>query len=174
MEAHILPDVLQPGLKIVFCGTAAGRASAELGCYYAHTSNKFWTILAETALTDRKFKPHEFRELINFGIGLTDLCKNSAGSDREIRPAAEHRTILKQKILEFGPTYLAFTSLEAGRRYFGRTVRLGLQEGTIAETVVYVLPSTSPLAAWNWSNTKNHWTEFARQSRATGVGKRNE
>src|ERR1700694_732118 len=150
MEHQLLPDVLQPGLKVVFCGTAAGRASAELGCYYAHHNNKFWSVLAETGLTDRKLKPNEFIELIKFGIGLTDLCKDAAGSDREIQPKTAHRASLKQKISAVEPAFLAFTSLEAGKRYFGRKVQLGLQADQIAGTSVYVLPSTSLMAAWNW------------------------
>jgi TDG/mug DNA glycosylase family protein len=37
----ILPDVLMPGLKLVFCGTAAGTVSARRGQYYAHPQNRF-------------------------------------------------------------------------------------------------------------------------------------
>ena len=32
---HILSDLLQPGLRLVFCGTAAGAVSAAKGAYYA-------------------------------------------------------------------------------------------------------------------------------------------
>ena len=163
---HLLPDVLRPGLKVVLCGTAAGRASAELGSYYAHPSNKFWSVLAETGLTDRKLKPHEFTQLIEYGIGLTDLCKDAAGSDREILPKAEHRATLIKKICAIEPTFLAFTSLEAGKRYFGHKVQLGLQADHIGRTYIYVLPSTSPMAAWNWATTKTHWHEFARLVRS--------
>ena len=49
--AHILPDRLKPGLKLVFCGTAAGRQSALQQAYYAHGQNKFWTTLHKTGLT---------------------------------------------------------------------------------------------------------------------------
>src|SRR5688572_23539741 len=117
MDANLLPDVLQPGLKVVFCGTAAGRVSAETKAYYAHSHNKFWRVLAETGLTDRRLNPHEFWKLLDFGIGLTDLCKDATGSDREIRPKPEHRGALRQKIRTVQPALLAFTSFEAGKRY---------------------------------------------------------
>lgn len=162
MTKDILPDVLRPGLKVVFCGTAAGRASAEAECYYAHSNNKFWSVLADVGLTSRKLKPHEFKELVNFGIGLTDLCKDAAGSDREIRPMAKHRVVLRQKIEEALPIYLAFTSLEAGKRFYGRRVSLGLQTERIRNTSIFVLPSTSPMAAWNWEANKSCWYEFAQ------------
>ena len=35
----ILPDVLAPGLDIVFCGTAVGNVSAQRGVYYAGPGN---------------------------------------------------------------------------------------------------------------------------------------
>ena len=35
----VLPDVLGPGLRIVFCGMAAGDRSAREGAYYADPGN---------------------------------------------------------------------------------------------------------------------------------------
>src|SRR3546814_13773735 len=52
-RAPVLPDVLAPGLRLVFCGSAAGRKSAELGAYYAGPGNKFWPTLYEIGLTPR-------------------------------------------------------------------------------------------------------------------------
>lgn len=157
---------------MVFCGTAAGRVSADLGAYYAHSNNKFWSMLAETGLTDRKLRPHEFEELRRFGIGLTDLCKDAAGSDRDIRPKPEHRKALRQKISAVQPAFLAFTSLEAGRRYFARKVPLGLQPDRLERTSIYVLPSTSLMAAWNWEANKEHWHELASRIRSEGSATR--
>lgn len=165
MNSDILEDVLLCNLSVVFCGTAAGRASAEAESYYAHSNNKFWAVLAETGLTDRRLKPYEFREVVKFGIGLTDLCKDCYGSDREVKPKPVHCEALTKKITAFEPKLLAFTSHEAGRRYLGRKTQLGLQASKIANTGIYVLPSTSLMAAWNWEATKNHWYEFARLAR---------
>lgn len=163
----ILPDVLQRGLRVVFCGTAAGRASEKAQSYYAHGRNKFWSVLSETGLTDRKLAPHEFREVTRFGIGLTDLCKDLAGSDHEVRPRPEHRVVLRRKIEENRPDFLAFTSLEAAKRFVGRRVGLGRYEESIGTTSIYVLPSTSPMADWNWMSNKIHWWEFAERVRAS-------
>ena len=74
----MLPDVLGPDLKIVFCGTAAGQKSADLGYYYAGNGNKFWKTLFSTELTPRLLLPSEFRELIAWGIGLTDMVKDKS------------------------------------------------------------------------------------------------
>ena len=79
----VLPDVLQPGLNVVFCGSAVGAASARLGAPYAGPGNKFWPTLAQIKLTPRLIEPHEFRLLPRFGIGLTDLNKTESGADSQ-------------------------------------------------------------------------------------------
>jgi double-stranded uracil-DNA glycosylase len=80
----VLDDMLAPGLRIVFCGTAPGRLSAEQQAYYAHPQNKFWRILHETGLTPRRLRPDEYRELLTLGIGLTDIAKHAFGMDNQL------------------------------------------------------------------------------------------
>jgi TDG/mug DNA glycosylase family protein len=158
----ILPDVLGPNLRVIFCGTAASNVSAKLEAYYAHPHNKFWRILSETRLTPRQLKPHEFMLMLGFGYGLTDLCKQASGTDNQIpKVTSAQRAELHEKILSHQPTFLAFTSLEAGKRYCGNRVALGAQTARIGRTRLYILPSTSLNAAWNWKTTKHHWQAFA-------------
>ncbi len=71
----MLKDLLAPGLKIVFCGTAAGEVSAARGEYYAGRRNKFWSVIFEVGLTPRRLTPGEYKDLLGFGIGLTDVVK---------------------------------------------------------------------------------------------------
>ena len=54
------PDLLRPGLRIVFCGTAAGTVSAARGAYYAHPQNRFWSALHASGSTPRLLQPEEF------------------------------------------------------------------------------------------------------------------
>ncbi len=159
----VLPDVLAPNLRVIFCGTAASNVSAEVQAYYAHPRNKFWSILSETRLTPRQLKPDEFMLMPGFGYGLTDVCKQASGTDSQIpKVTSAQRAVLHEKILRHQPAFLAFTSLEAGRRYYGHRVTPGLQDARIGRTRLYILPSTSPNAAWNWQATKHHWHEFAK------------
>lgn len=81
----MLPDRLAPGLQVLFCGTAAGTASATRGHYYAGPGNRFWGLLAQTGLTPRLLRPDEDHLMPGFRTGLTDLAKGVAGMDREIR-----------------------------------------------------------------------------------------
>jgi TDG/mug DNA glycosylase family protein len=79
----VLPDLLMPGLCVVFCGTAAGSVSAAKGQYYAHPQNKFWRTLHAVGLTPRLFAPAEFPLLPSLGIGLTDIAKHVSGMDNQ-------------------------------------------------------------------------------------------
>ena len=123
---HVLPDILRPGLRIVFCGTAAGPVSAARGAYYAHPQNKFWSALEAVGLTPRLLKPEEYGELPQWGLGLTDIAKHVSGMDRELPQGALGReacAALEAKIRATAPKLLAFTSLTAGRRYLAEVSR---------------------------------------------------
>ena len=118
----ILPDVLGHDLRIVFCGTAAGNVSAARRAYYAHPQNRFWAALHAFGLTPRQVKPEDYAELSQWGLGLTDIAKHVSGVDRDLPPGVLGReacAALEAKIIATEPEWLAFTSLNAGRRYLG-------------------------------------------------------
>jgi double-stranded uracil-DNA glycosylase len=150
-EGHILPDVLQPGLALVFCGTAAGKRSAAERAYYAHPGNLFWRALFEAGLTPRQLAPAEFLLLPDYGIGLTDLAKRHAGNDNELPHDAFDVPALIAKIERNAPRLLAFTSKHAARAVLDRAVNYGLQTQTIANTQLFILPSPSGQARGHWS-----------------------
>jgi double-stranded uracil-DNA glycosylase len=161
---HVLPDVLPQGLRIVFCGTAAGTVSAARGAYYAHPQNRFWSALYAVGLTPRLLRPEQFAELPQWGIGLTDIAKHVSGMDRELPHAALGReacSALEVRIKAAEPRWLAFTSLTAGRRYLGRAAGFGEQPDRIGQTRVWLLPSPSPTAGWNWDKYSHWWRELA-------------
>ena len=81
--------MLRPGLRVVLCGSAAGRISAERGLPYAGPGNKFWWILERAGLTPRLLTPPDFRELADHGVGLTDLCKTASGADASLPREAD-------------------------------------------------------------------------------------
>ena len=101
----VLRDLLQEQLQIVLCGTAAGTTSAAARAYYAHRQNKFWKILHETRLTPELLQPHQYRTLLQYRIGLTDLVKAGAGMDRATLPklTAADRQRLSDSIVTFRP-----------------------------------------------------------------------
>lgn len=158
----ILPDVLRPGLRLVFCGTAAGKRSAAEGAYYAHPGNLFWRALFQSGLTPRLLAPVEFPLLPGFGIGLTDLAKRHAGNDDELPRDAFDVPALLAKIKKYAPRALAFTSKNAARAVLGANVSYGMQEQTLHATRLFVLPSPSGQA-------RGHWNLAAWQALATSI-----
>jgi TDG/mug DNA glycosylase family protein len=158
----ILPDVLEPGLHAVFCGTQAGAASAARGAYYAGPGNKFWTIIHEIGLVPERFAPERFRELPRHGIGLTDVAKRSSGPDSALR--GDHFDVagLRERIAVYRPRFLAFNGKRAAQAALGAaagSLSYGLQTITFADVGIVVLPSTSGAAAGYWS--PEPWKEFA-------------
>jgi TDG/mug DNA glycosylase family protein len=147
---EILPDVLQAGLALVFCGTAAGRRSAAEGAYYAHPGNLFWRALHQAGLTPRLLAPAEFPQLPGFGIGLTDLAKRHSGNDSELPRDAFDVPGLLGKIERHAPRVLAFTSKHAARAALGHPVNYGVQTERIGSTQLFVLPSPSGQARGHW------------------------
>jgi TDG/mug DNA glycosylase family protein len=166
-EPDVLQDVLQDSLRVVLCGTAVGTASAKAGAYYAHKQNKFWTILHETGLTPARLRPHQYRELLQYRIGLTDFVKTHSGMDHQIpltKLAEDSRARLRASMTKFRPAFLAFTSKTAGQRFLGGLRAYGEQAERIGETRIWILPSTSGAANGSWR--PEVWYRFADEVRA--------
>jgi TDG/mug DNA glycosylase family protein len=156
----VLPDVLAPGLAVVFCGSAVGTASALRRAYYAGPGNAFWPTLAAVGLTPRQLAPEEYKSITKYGLGLTDLAKTISGSDHVLAEKHFDRDGLRAKVLRFRPRVLAFTSKRAAEEFIKYPVDYGLLGETIGETALFVLPSPSGAARRYW-DTK-HWRELAR------------
>lgn len=155
----IIPDVLQPGLDVVFCGTAPSATSKLRGAYYARAGNRFWPTLHAIGLTPRQLAPEEFRNVTEFGIGLTDVCKTAWGQDADLSASDFDAEALRVKIELHAPRFLAFTSKRAAREYLGRQADYGLQGDRIDSTELFVLPSTSGLATRFWD--ERIWQDLA-------------
>jgi double-stranded uracil-DNA glycosylase len=165
LPAPILPDVLAPGLRVVFCGYAPGTASARAGAYYAGPGNRFWLTLQEVGLTPLLLRPADFARLPEFGIGLTDVSKTASGSDREVGRRGVDPARLAAAIETVSPTHLAFNGKNAARAALGRKVDYGPQPERIGGATVWVLPSTSGAARGFWD--VEPWRELARAALST-------
>ena len=169
-QDYIVPDVLQPGLVTVFCGRAPSPESARRRAYYAHFSNKFWEILAETGLTDRLLEPEDYHLLPQYGIGLTDINKTEFGSDHELSGSGDNPLTIHDKMLKYRPQILAFNGKNNFRMYShavhqtvkSAPVEFGCQSTVhIERTEVWVLPNTSARARGYWDSL--HWHALAER-----------
>jgi double-stranded uracil-DNA glycosylase len=163
----VLGDLLDQSLRVVLCGTAAGTASASASAYYAHQQNKFWRILHETNLTPELLQPHQYRDLLTYRIGLTDFVKTHSGMDHQIplsKLRESARVRLRATIAACRPRFLAFTSKAAGQNFLGGKRDYGEQIEAIADTRIWILPSTSGAANGSWR--PEIWHRFADQVRS--------
>jgi len=162
----VLPDVLKPNLKIVFCGMAAGNRSAELSDYYASVANKFWRTICEIGLTPYKLTRYEHYRILEYKIGLTDLVKDKAGNDCDVSATLDDIQKLRNKIQYYEPLVLAFVGKKAAKIFLGQpSVEYGVQQQMIGQTKVFVLPSTATTASIFFK--MSYWEELAR---ITSVG----
>jgi TDG/mug DNA glycosylase family protein len=139
----------------VFCGSAAGAASARKGAYYAGPGNRFWPTLHQIGLTPRLLAPDEFATLPQYGLGLTDMAKHVSGSDASLPRSADDPQAIADKITRIDPDILAFVGKRAAqvffRHHFHKTrIDYGLQHEALGATALFVLPSTSGLAVRYW------------------------
>jgi TDG/mug DNA glycosylase family protein len=160
---NVLPDVLAPGLAVVFCGSAVGTASARRRAYYAGPGNAFWPTLAEVGLTPRELAPEEYKSITKYGLGLTDLAKAIAGADHVLTEQHFDRNSLRTKVLRYRPRVLAFTSKRAAEEFIRHPVDYGLMTETIGDSALFVLPSPSGAARGYWN--PKYWRELARLRR---------
>jgi TDG/mug DNA glycosylase family protein len=151
--------VLQPGLRIVFCGTAAGAVAARVGAPYAGPGNRFWWVLHQTRLTPRQLDPAEFRTLPLYGIGLTDVAKHTSGADSSLVRSDFDPAAVVAKTERYGPGIVAFVGKRAAQEVLGRPVTCGRQDAHIGVSGVWVVPSTSGAARGSWD--MRPWQELA-------------
>ena len=154
-----LEDVLTTGLDLVICGTAASSVSAERGQYYAGPGNRFWTNLWDTGLTDRLLEPSEYRSLLDYGIGLTDVVKDQEGMDSAI-DFSGCGALLRRRLEPYSPGYLCFNGKRAALEAMGeRRIGYGLHATSFGPTRLFVAPSTSAAARRWWDG--GIWRELA-------------
>ena len=174
-EDHIVPDIIAPGMKIVFCGTALGARSAADRAYYAHPGNRFWKAMHQHGFTPHRVPPKDYATVAQWGLGLTDVCKTHSGNDDEIPHETYDAARLYKEIEKFQPAILAFTGKEAARVFLGLKgtgkIPYGFLHETVGKTKLFVLPSPSGHASKYWRD--DLWEELASWfKRASASGRK--
>jgi TDG/mug DNA glycosylase family protein len=157
-----VPDVLAPGLDVVFCGINPGRVSAAAAAHFANPRNDFWRLLHAAGFTPRLYEPGEQLDLPALGIGVTNAAERTTPGSGDLRKAdfAGAAERLERIATELRPRAIGFVGKEAYRGAFGTRPELGLQERRLDDTLLYVLPSTSP------ANAAVPWEERLRWFRS--------
>ncbi len=165
-----VPDVLGPDLAIVFCGINPGFRSAAAGAHFANPRNDFWRLLRDSGLTPRLLVPAEQHALLELGYGLTNAAYRTTRGSGDLRRAdfAGAAGRLEQVAAELRPGIIAFVGKAAYQGAFREPAELGLHPRRLAETRLFVLPSTSPAnAAVPYEERLRWFRALARASEET-------
>ncbi|UII69623.1 G/U mismatch-specific DNA glycosylase [Pseudomonas sp. HN11] len=141
-----LPDLLVPGLTVVFCGLNPGLESAFEQKPFFNRSNRFWRTLFLSGFTTVEINPGDHARILQFSCGMTTAVQRATSSAQavsveEYRSAAQ---ALEAKILQCSPKYIAFLGKSAYAAITEqRNVAWGLQPNSFGGAQVWVLPNPS-------------------------------
>ena len=158
-----MPDVLAPGLDVVFCGINPGFHSDARRAHFANPRNDFWRLLHAARFTPRLVAPDEQETVLGYGLGLTNAALRTTRGSSNLRRAdfAGSAERLGRLAADLGPRAIAFVGKEAYRGPFGGRPAHGLQEPCLGDTLLFVLPSTSPAnAAVPWDERLRWFTRL--------------
>jgi TDG/mug DNA glycosylase family protein len=148
--SRTIPDVLAPGLRVLFSGINPGLFSAWTGHHFARPGNRFWPALHRSGFTPRLLSPAEQDALLALGLGITNVVARATARADELTVAElrEGGEMLRDKVRGFRPAWLAVVGVTAYRTAFDAPkAAVGPQDTTVGETRVWVLPNPSGLNA---------------------------
>jgi TDG/mug DNA glycosylase family protein len=153
LEASVdktVPDVIAPGLLVLFCGINPGLYSGYSGHHFARPGNRFWPTLYAAGFTPRLLLPEEELELLPLGFGITNLVARAtrAASDLSDAELVAGGEVLAGKVSALQPRVVAVLGVTAFRTAFRQpSAALGRQPLRLGGSVVWVLPNPSGLNA---------------------------
>lgn len=145
-----MPDVIAPGLQVLFCGINPGLYSGAVGHHFARPGNRFWRVLYAAGFTPRLLFPFEERELLIYGYGITNIVARATASADELSSAEliAGAQRLEEKVKHYQPRVLAVLGIGAYRTAFKRPrADPGPQVESIGVSRLWVLPNPSGLNA---------------------------
>lgn len=158
-----MPDVLAPGLDVVFCGINPGLHSDARAAHFANPRNDFWRLLHAAGFTPRQVDPSEQFEVLGYRIGITNAAYRTTRGSSDLRRGdfVGSAGRLERLARDLRPRAVGFVGKEAYRGPFGGRPQHGLQERRLVETLLFVLPSTSPAnAAVPWDERLRWFREL--------------
>ncbi|MFE9250602.1 G/U mismatch-specific DNA glycosylase [Streptomyces sp. NPDC007088] len=152
-RGRLVPDVLAPELRVLFCGINPGLLSAVKGQHFARPGNRFWPALHQSGFTPRQLRPEEQESLLSYGLGITNVVERASAraDDLSVEEYREGGRALTEKVERYRPRWLAVVGITAYRIAFeDRHARIGPQDTGRGGARVWVLPNPSGLNA-HWS-----------------------
>jgi double-stranded uracil-DNA glycosylase len=151
-----VPDLVGPGLKLLFVGINPGLWTAATQTHFFHPGNRFYPALRLADIIDRDLdrgEPMTEQDrayLMQRGIGITNLVNRATARADELSPAELRagRTRLEEFVALHHPVVVAIAGLTAYRAAFGTPrARGGEQADRLSNARVWVVPNPSGLNA---------------------------
>jgi double-stranded uracil-DNA glycosylase len=145
-----VPDLVAPGLKVLFVGINPSLWSAVIGHHFGNPANRLWPVLHQAGFTTHRLLPTETDELLALGYGITNMVNRATAtaaeiSDDELRAGAPR---LEATVERWRPKAVAFLGLQAYRVGFRRPkAAVGPQPEELHGADLWLLPNPSGLNA---------------------------
>ena len=149
-EGQTLPNLIAPGLKVLFVGINPGLYSGATGLHFARPGNRFWPALHLAGITPRQLQPWEEKELLALGYGITAMVRRATATAQELKPEEYRQGALnlEQTVRTYAPKLICFLGIGAYRTGFTcPKAQLGLQNEMLAGVPIWVMPNPSGLNA---------------------------
>lgn len=145
-----VPDLIAPGLSVLFCGINPGLYSGATGHHFARPGNRFWAALHAAGFTDQLLRPWQEERLLEYGLGITNLVDRATATAAELtsRELQAGQGALERKVRHYAPRVVAVLGIGAYRTAFARPkATIGLQPERLGHSALWVLPNPSGLNA---------------------------
>jgi 5-formyltetrahydrofolate cyclo-ligase len=118
-ESLTTPDIVAPGLRILFVGINPGKKSAAVGHNFAGPGNHFWRLLYDAGLTPVKYRPDEEGKLLEHGLGITNVVSRASRSEADLswKELSEGGRALREKVAALRPRIVALLGKNVYRAY---------------------------------------------------------
>jgi TDG/mug DNA glycosylase family protein len=145
-----IPDLVAPGLRVLFAGINPSLYSAAAGFHFARPGNRFWPALHQSGFTARQLAPADQHLLLADGLGITNVVARATARADEL-DAAELQAggaALAALAGQLGIRWLAVLGVTAYRAAFGQPrAVVGPQDELLGGASVWILPNPSGLNA---------------------------
>lgn len=174
-RGQTIPDLVGPGLKLLFVGINPGLWTAATNTPFAHPQNKFYPALVEAGILPELpdfangLTEDDRAAFIARGLGVTNFVPRATGMAKELttaelRAGAER---LRQNVAVWRPKVVAVLGVGAYQKGFARpAARQGLQDASLEGAQLWVLTNPSPA---NPTPVATLARAYAEPARAAGI-----
>lgn len=175
-----VPDLVGPGLRLLFVGINPGLWTAAVQTHFAHPANRFYPALCAGGVITAPIDPRtgmtseDRAAFVARGLGITNLARRATAradelSREELREGAR---ALIDFVIEHQPTVVAMAGITAFRSGFDRPRaaagrQVDLPAGWPDQVQLWVVPNPSGLNAHE--SVASLAAAYAEVARAAGI-----